>query len=256
MDSYEIDAIKIEKAKAMHRYRTFQKIATIVRILEIFVAAVLISWSILRSSEYVPAAVEISSAFLRRVFSLLFCPHFVFLVGNVIIITLFANSRQKSPAGELQAEERELEPVKVAGEIFAGEVQVEEREKPEVVKVHAVDETAVVPVVENREIEVTVTPAVVEKVIREVERKSYRRTKSALEEVIGEKIELRRSKTVPRGKSRNGESSMAATEARTRRRMYDVEDLSNEEFKKRVEAFIEKQQKFLREESKAVVLTS
>lgn len=262
MDSYEFDAIKIEKAKAMQRYRTFNKIATIVRSLEIFVVVVLISWSVFRSSAYLPAAINFSAAFLRRVCNLLFCPHFVFLLGNAIIIALFANSRDKTSSEKSVGDE--IFSVSAAdsisagksggGDVFSGESQVEERE-PEVAKdvVYVPPrpaETAIVEVAEKRE------PGVEVKAVDE-ERRTYRRSQSAVEKVIGEeevkeKIELRRSRTVPRRKSGDGEAAMAAR----RRRISDVDDLSNEEFRRRVEAFIEKQQKFLREESKALVLTN
>ncbi|KAJ8429815.1 hypothetical protein Cgig2_004399 [Carnegiea gigantea] len=255
MDSYEFDAIKIEKAKAMQRYRTFKKIATIVRSLEIFVVVVLISWSVFRSSAYLPVAINFSGAFLRRVSSLLFCPHFVFLLGNAIIITLFANSREKTSSEKSVRDE--IFSVSAADSISAeksGGGDVEESE-PEVAKAVVYvppppAETAIVEVAEKRE------PEVVVKAVEE-ETRTYRRSQSAVEKVIGEeevkeKIELRRSRTVPRRKIGDGEAAMAAR----RRRMSDVDDLSSEEFRRRVEAFIEKQQKFLREESKALVLTN
>lgn len=261
MDSYEFDAIKIEKAKAMQRYRTFKKIATIVRSLEIFVVVILISWSVFRSSAYLPAAINFSGAFIRRASSLLFCPHFVFLLGNAIIITLFANSREKTSSEKSVRDE--IFSVSAAdsisaeksggGDVFSGASQAEKSE-PEVAKAVVYvppppAETAIVEVAEKRE------PEVVVKAVEET--RTYRRSQSAVEKVIGEeevkeKIELRRSRTVPRRKSGDGEAAMAAR----RRRMSDVDDLSNEEFRRRVEAFIEKQQKFLREESKALVLTN
>ena len=258
MDSYEFDAIKIEKAKAMQRYRTFKQSATIVRSLEIFVVVILISWSVFRSSAYLPVAINFSVAFLRRVSSLLFCPHFVFLLGNAIIITLFANSREKTSSEKSVRDE--IFSVSAAdsisaeksggGDVFSGESQVPEVAKAVVYVPPPPAETAIVEVAEKREPEVVVQAV-------EEETRTYRRSQSAVEKVIGEeevkeKIELRRSRTVPRRKSGDGEAAVAAR----RRRMSDVDDLSSEEFRRRVEAFIEKQQKFLREESKALVLTN
>jgi len=263
MDSYELDAIKIEKDKAMQRYRAFSKIATIVRSLEIFVLVVLIYWSVFRSSAYLPVAINFSGGFFRRVCDLLFCPHFVFLLGNAIIVALFANSREKTSSEKSAADEIFSAAPGVSiyaeksccGEVFSYELQAEKRES-EVTKVVVYvppppvpAETTIVHVAEKRESEVI-------KAVEE-ERRTYRRSQSAAEKVIGEeevkeKIELRRSKTVPRRKSRDGEAAMGAS----RRRMSDVDDLSNEEFRRRVEAFIEKQQRFLMEESKALVLTN
>lgn len=223
MEAYEIDTIKIEKEKAMRRYRTFRKIANIVRTLEFFVVLLLVFWSISLSSAYFPAAVKLSGSFFRRVFSLLFSPHFVFIIGNVIVITLFAKSGDR-PASEIPS-----------GDAFSGEVQA-------AVSSPAA-EPEIVPAEEDKDSEVTV-----------VEEKTYRRTKSSVEMVIfkeEKKKELRRSETEPRREIGNGELTAAR-----RRRMYDVDELSNEEFRRKVEAFIEKQQKLLREESKAVVLNN
>lgn len=228
METYEIDAIKIEKQKAMRRYRTFRKIATIVRTLEIFIAILIVSWSISSISAYIPSAIEISGKILRRLFSLLFSPHFVFVLGNAIVITLFAKSGDRKH-------------VAVAGDDIIAEV--EERES----------ETVVIPAVEveERETETVVVPAVEEE--RESEEKSYQRTQSSLEMVIVEEREkkqkvLRRSETEPRRKIGSGESTV--------RKYGEVDELSSDEFRRKVEAFIEKQQRLLREECKSVVVLS
>lgn len=228
MESYhEIDTIKLEKQKAMRRYRNFKKIANIVRTLEIVVVITLISYSISFTSSYLPSAVEISGAFFRRLSSLLFSPHFVFLVGNVIIITLFA----KSSGGEDNSSNNAGD--EISGENAGEGISVEAEKFP-------VETPAVAPVAEGGE----------------SEGKVYRRTKSTSEMVVVKKAEeeeekkkeLRRSETEVRRKIKKAPVIM--------NRRFEADELSNEEFRRKVEAFIEKQQKALREEKLAVVLSN
>lgn len=235
MESYEIDVIKMEKLKAMRRYRTFQKIATLVRTLEIFVAIMIVSWSISSAWAYMPAGVEFAGKFIRRISSLFFNPHFAFVLGNVIVITLFAKSNDRTSSCE-----------NFTGDVLSGDVPVEERQSEKENSVAddvAVIETVTVPDEEEEE--------------RESERKTYERTRSSLEMVIVDekekntKKELRRSETEPRREIGNLESTMAK-----RTTVHKMDGLSNDEFRRKVEAFIEKQQRLLREESKSVVIFS
>lgn len=230
MESYEIDVIKMEKLKAMRRYRTFQKIATLVRTLQIFVAIMIVSWSISSVWAYMPAAVEFAGKFIRRISSLFFNPHFAFVLGNVIVITLFAKSTDRTSSCE-----------NFAGDVLSGDVPVEERESEKENSVAddvAVNETVTVPDEEEEE--------------RESERKTYERTRSSLEMVIVDenekntKKELRRSETEPRREIGNLESTTA----------HEMDGLSNDELRRKVEAFIEQQQRLFREESKSVVIFS
>ncbi|KAK9740916.1 hypothetical protein RND81_03G070700 [Saponaria officinalis] len=202
---YEIDSIKIEKQKAMRRYKTFRKIANIVRILEIFVAILLVSIRFSRTSSYIPAMLNYSGVFLRRLSSILFSPHFVFVISNVIII-LFVNSGDHSPENV---------------DVSVGEIVVTPS-----------TELAVVEKEEEEEEE-------------EVVEKEYRRSKSTsmvkaeVAEVV-ERRELRRSATLPRRKVEE-------------RRRCEEDELSNEEFNRKVEEFIEKKRMFLSEETEVLV---
>ncbi|KAK9742684.1 hypothetical protein RND81_03G190700 [Saponaria officinalis] len=211
---YEIDAIKVEKYKAMQRYRTFQKIANIIRIFEIFVAVTLISISVSWTSSHIPTVFQLSGEFFRRLSSLLFSPLFVFVIGNVIVITLFANSSSSSASSD-----------------HSGDTSPENSEVDVVV-----DEAVASPVTEV---------AVAEKV--------YRRSQSvAIVVAVPEKKELRRSTTVPRRKIGSDEVAAAVTVSRS----CEKEEISDEEFNRKVEEFIEKQRKFLSEESKILVLSN
>ena len=92
MDSFNFYDIKVEKANAMQKHRQLQKIANFFRVIEVCIVLVLIS----RLSMQLPLAVKNSSGYFHNLTLVLVSPRFVFVVGNVIIITLFAESRQFS----------------------------------------------------------------------------------------------------------------------------------------------------------------
>ncbi|KAB1207303.1 hypothetical protein CJ030_MR7G011624 [Morella rubra] len=81
MDSFNFCNIKVENANAMLRDRQLQKILNLCRAIEVCVVLVLIS----RLTMQLPRAVKNSNG-----------PCFLFVVGNAIIITLFAESGQFS----------------------------------------------------------------------------------------------------------------------------------------------------------------
>ncbi|XP_008797554.2 uncharacterized protein LOC103712725 [Phoenix dactylifera] len=87
-----MDPVKAEKETAMRRYRRLKKIAKLFRLLEVFAALLLLSWS----SARLPAAARLSGDFLRRLAGVLLSPCFVFILGNTIILVLFVKSRQLS----------------------------------------------------------------------------------------------------------------------------------------------------------------
>lgn len=235
---HEFDTIKMEKEKAMRRYRTFKKIANIVRTVEVIIAIMFVSFSLSFTSSYLPAVLEFSGAFFRRIFSLLLCPHFVFLIGNVIIITLFAKSSSEKKTSD-QTEE-ELSEAKIESVNVEIGISGERNESDNV-------DGGISGVTEKIVSEVPAVVSAAEE--RESEEKVYRRTKSTSEMVVvkEEKKELRRSETEVRRK---------IEESPVIHRRFEEDELSNEEFNRKVEAFIQKQQRFLREEKLAVVLSN
>ncbi|XP_042394865.1 uncharacterized protein LOC121985462 [Zingiber officinale] len=91
----ERDAIQAEKLAAMRRFGRLRQIGTLLRCLEVAaVALFLVSWSSARA----PAAARLSADFLRRLGPILLSPRCVFLLGNAIVILLFAESRRPSPS--------------------------------------------------------------------------------------------------------------------------------------------------------------
>ncbi|KAM6554860.1 hypothetical protein CsatB_015622 [Cannabis sativa] len=93
MDSINFYNIKAEKANAILRYNQLKKLANLFRLVEIVVVLVLISriWF-----HHVPVAVKNSGGYLREFSGILSSPRFVFVVGNVIVITLFVKSGKYS----------------------------------------------------------------------------------------------------------------------------------------------------------------
>ncbi|CAL9122176.1 unnamed protein product [Musa textilis] len=89
-----MDAIQAEKETAMRRYRRLQKIGTLLRCLEAVAGLLLFSWF----SARLPAAARLSVDFLRRLAAVLLSPRFIFLLGNAIVLLLFAKSGHLSPS--------------------------------------------------------------------------------------------------------------------------------------------------------------
>ena len=83
------------KANTILKHRHLRKIAKLLRYIEFCVVLVLIS----RLSIQLPLAVKNSSEYFRGFSGFMVSPRFVFLIGNVIIITLFAQSGQFSAQG-------------------------------------------------------------------------------------------------------------------------------------------------------------
>ncbi|KAJ1428180.1 hypothetical protein SESBI_09186 [Sesbania bispinosa] len=95
MDSFSFHNLQAEKANAILKNRKLRRIASLLRFIEVCVVLVLIS----RLSLKLPVAVRNSSEYLRDLSLFMNSPRFVFLIGNVIIITLFAQSGHFSGQG-------------------------------------------------------------------------------------------------------------------------------------------------------------
>jgi hypothetical protein len=92
MDSFNFFNIRAEKANAMLKNRQLQKMVNLFWVIQVCVVLVTIS----RLSMQLPLAVKNSTGYFRDVTVSLVNPRFLFVVGNAIIITLFAKSRQFS----------------------------------------------------------------------------------------------------------------------------------------------------------------
>ncbi|KAJ8763540.1 hypothetical protein K2173_002423 [Erythroxylum novogranatense] len=88
MDSYNFCNIRVEKANAIKKHRQIQKITNLFRVVEICLVLALVSWF----SIPLPVAVKNSGGYFKGLTVFLVSPQFVFVIGNVIVITLFAKS--------------------------------------------------------------------------------------------------------------------------------------------------------------------
>ncbi|OMO56927.1 hypothetical protein CCACVL1_26140 [Corchorus capsularis] len=240
MDSFDFDNVKAEKVKAMRRYNRLRSLATVFRCFELILALLFVAWTF----ERLPLTVEISVKFLLGIGGVIASPLFVFLVCNIIIFALVAQSGIFSAVHNADSHLYE-EIIKTA----------ESRSKKE-----SQDEI----VFRDKEIisEVNMRSRVCEQMEPELESETetdsdadvdnprvYRRSKSenlVVKEKQSEetlKKELRRSET----------EKCRSTQHADDDKLFPEDDLSNEEFQRTIEDFIAKQLRFRREESLSIV---
>ncbi|KAF6166695.1 hypothetical protein GIB67_005557 [Kingdonia uniflora] len=217
--SFNFDNVKAEKTQAMLRYNRLRKIGNLFRLIELFVALFLFSWFTFR----LPFAFKISTDYFRQLYIVLFSPRFVFFVGNLIVVTLFVKSGQFSGQGSNSAGGSDLYDEFVMNRVHRHNVAVE------------------TPVFQDKEIVCEAVDTVV------VDRKVFRRSQSEDMKksfcVEKPKRELRRAETEVRRKVDVSDECVSDSD----------EEMSNEEFQRKIEAFIAKQVKFHRQESMAIV---
>ncbi|KAK9113074.1 hypothetical protein Scep_020593 [Stephania cephalantha] len=107
MDS--ICAAKAERACANLKHN----LVSLVRMVEVGIALVIVSWF----STRIPFAIRISSDFFRCACALAFSPRFVFLLGNAIVLTLFAKSGNKTISHDHRRSDEVLEEGKRCDEL-------------------------------------------------------------------------------------------------------------------------------------------
>ncbi|KAE8701250.1 putative Phosphatidic acid phosphatase family protein [Hibiscus syriacus] len=232
MDSFVFDNVKAEKAKAMKRYNRLRSLAKAFRFLELLLALLFLAWTF----ERLPFVVKISGEFILKLGGIVASPPFVFLVCNVIIVTVVAKSGIFSAVSNADSKIYE-EITKIAENRSKSESQEE-------------------IVYQDQEIisEANANTLTCEEMEPESDSDSemdnprvYRRSKSETlpirktEEVVTK--ELRRSETEKSRKFENVDGEL-----------FPEDELSNEEFQRTIEDFIAKQLRFRREESMSIVL--
>ncbi|KAI4327637.1 hypothetical protein L6164_020074 [Bauhinia variegata] len=248
MDAFDFGNVKAEKTRAKLRYNLLTSIAKMLRIVEICLALLLLSWIVTQ----LPFAFKISGDYIRKLSGFIKSPLFVFMISNAIIATLMAksgrisgqNSTGDNAGTELceellknRAERRESPSQGDAPPRVAEEVEYQDKQ--------IISETNATyrPLEDQTEIETRTDTDSDDDEFPKV----YRRTQS--EKMNGDSVrpKLRRSETeIGRENARSGENSLE--------KCYPQDKLSNEEFQKTIEEFIAKQMRFLREESLAIVV--
>ncbi|KAG6577225.1 hypothetical protein SDJN03_24799, partial [Cucurbita argyrosperma subsp. sororia] len=224
MDFFFFD--KAEKvSSSVPRCNLLQLFAKFFRFIEFCFLLVFISWTLSR----LPIAVRISSEYFGKLLGFIASPLFGFLLCNAIIVALVAKPSQFS--GHSAETERIYENLieKSGSRDLPDSLAERDSSIAEEVEIVYQDKQIIVEsesVVDHPKV---ILRSLSEKLTREC--------------VTTQSEKLRRSETE---KCRNLEHSHDI--------LFFQEDLSNEEFQKKIEAFIAKEKKFRREESCAIVL--
>ncbi|XP_059670822.1 uncharacterized protein LOC132316346 [Cornus florida] len=240
MDAFNFDNVKVEKANAMLRFHRLQKVAKLFRLLELCLVLVLISWT----STRLPFAVKISGEYFRQLLAIIVSPIFIFVLSNVIVVTLFAKSGQTPTAVDNAETDLCEELIRNSDNQFdfRSKIYTPVPEPEEIVFVDKQIICEVNTVTSNNESTMVANPV--------MESKTFRRTRSdnLKREISSENSheKLRRSET---DKFPN---DMYSGEFLPEKPCL-FEKLSNEEFQRRIEAFIAKQVKFHQEEKMIIV---
>uniref|UniRef100_A0A7N0TYD1 DUF4408 domain-containing protein n=1 Tax=Kalanchoe fedtschenkoi TaxID=63787 RepID=A0A7N0TYD1_KALFE len=226
MEFWKPDNVKTEQYTTMRFYS--YKVGHLVKLLEISSALILVLWSTTR----LPIAVKLLVEFGKQSCALLLSTPSVFLIGNAIVISL-VGSFQSSSDSRTDLYEELVEESKQQREDDSTKQSI--CSDPET-KTAASNSSAAAPASENESVGYSE--------VREV--KCYRRTQS--ETLVRSDVtkELRRSRT--------GNGWMKREPA-AEKHVEGVDGLSSDEFRRTVEAFIAKQQRFLRDENMALVLS-
>lgn len=211
MDSFRVDKLKLQKARAMLRYRRLLIIASLFRFVELCMFLIFIFWF----STHLLITFRNSGKYFKDLSGVFFSSRFVFVIGNAIVITLLAKSSKSSS------------PDCAGFDLYDEFVKKSERKQS---------------LCEENTFDAQKHCAAETKVIQRSKSESLKR-----ERCDKASHQLRRSETE---KCRNS----VYTYENPARTSYAADNMSNEEFKKTVEAFIARQQRLRREEESFFVL--
>ncbi|XP_016440384.2 uncharacterized protein LOC107766154 [Nicotiana tabacum] len=249
MDAFDFGSEKIEN-RVILIFHSFKSITKLFRIVEFCVGVFVLLWS----STRLPFAVKISGEYFRQLISIILSPLFIFLICNVIVLTLLFKSGRLfgdssstlCASAEAELYDSFVEKEECSGNFTAGNSS----SPPEPEEIVYQDKQTVLEVntrtiFEPEETETVTEKAFYSQVPRRTKSEKFERG-SYNKEISGNK--LRRSETE---RCRKIDNSGDPSET-----VYPVDELSNEEFQKAIEDFIAKQIKFHQEEKLAIVLHS
>lgn len=230
MDSFDI---KVEKANAILRYKRLQKVTALFRLMEVFIFLFILT----KIPTQLPFSFKFLGDFFRGVFTTMFSPVFIFILGNAIVVILFFKSgqvaSQESESIDFCAEyvercEKRVDTInkteeKIKKQGKQGSIVKQGRQS----KCDMEQSSPNFCNIEDQKIHRS----------KSVDLKRYQHENS--------RRELRRSATEKCRKSVNcsGVSS------------YAEDEMSGDEFRRTVEAFIARQQRSLREEEVSAIIT-
>lgn len=247
MESLRFQNIKLEKAKAILKYNKRQRVTMLFRFMEFCIFFVVIS----KFSIQLPLSFKLSTDYFKGLGAILISPPFVFVLGNAIVIILLLQS------GHSSAKDGSTSNVKI--DLYDEDKQNYtmnketccEQSKKESILVE--EEAYCEQIKKQRKQSINLAERGVEKRIpRSHSGNSLRLSHD--EKKPGKK--MIRSATVGCLKVINTDCVKSGTTKMTTSTSYPQDGMSNGEFRKTVEAFIARQQRFLREQEFSDVVVS
>lgn len=278
MDSFKnFQNIKAEKAKAMGKYGRMEKVTVFFKLIEFFIFMIVLS----RFTTLFPISFKFSGEHTKEFFVSLISPRFVFILGNLIVFTLFWKSGQlsnqdcsnnnnekhdfydeyvknceRNKKDEIFIEKQSIktqnkenidsdwESGELANQVFSTKKldfydeyveSCERNEKDQIFTEKQRKENMASDVVVCRDVVIAESYCMNEKTMKRSKSEILRNTHETKNKNEKKVHGLRRSATEKCLQKRNNE-------------MVAVDKMSNEDFRLRVEAFIARQQRCLREE--------
>ncbi|KAK1433301.1 hypothetical protein QVD17_10211 [Tagetes erecta] len=258
MNIFDIHNIKTEKQNAMLQYRRFKNLTKLFRFIELFSALILLSWI----STRLPFIINITCDYFRQLISVIVSPLFIFLIGNLIVLTLLLKSGQITSnfsvldvAGSDLYDEivntvtedtvTDTDPVPVPVHVPPVEIVYQDKQM--------ISEVNSKPMVNYccKENDEGMKKRLCDSV-SDLDLKVYQRSRS--ENLMKIKGDLESDKVVDRKLKRSEtEIGRRRDEATAEEEKSVVDELSNEEFQRRIEVFIAKQVRFHQEEKLSIV---
>nr|XP_043618498.1 uncharacterized protein LOC122590231 [Erigeron canadensis] len=253
MDIFDIHNVKAEKANAMLRYHQFRTFAKLFRFVELFLAVILISWITFR----LPLVIGMLFEYFRLLVSVIVSPLFIFLIGNVIVLTLVIKSGQlagedsESNAGnDIYNEIVSNEEADVVPPVLLQPDEIVYQDKQIISEVKKIYINNKINNDTDNDIK-SVTEFCYKKPVvnsdPDLDPRVYRRSQS---EIL---MMMKKDCNEASGKLKRSETEIRRTENEIKENDV-VEELSNEEFQKKIEGFIAKQVRFHQEEKLAIVV--
>ncbi|KAL2552799.1 hypothetical protein Fot_06418 [Forsythia ovata] len=243
MDALNFENGKVEKSYTVSRFHHLRNITKLFRIIDFRFLLIFLTWA----STHVPFVVRISGEYFRQLMTIVISPLFIFIISNIIVLTLLFQSGFLFPqCSQINNETK--------GDLYEGfiinsdyctnlahEIPFLVHEQEDIV--YQDKQT----IFEEKKVGQNMKFVEGLKVHRRSQSESSKKKKSL--EVDNFMNQLRRSKTEKCWKVINSGKTPAET-------VFVVDEMSNEEFQRAIEDFIAKQIKFHREEKLSVVISS
>lgn len=249
MHSFALDSVEAEKANAMLSYCSLRNVSKLFRLAELSLALLLFFWIVAQ----LPFAIQISGDFLRKISTVIASHAFVFIFCNAIIVTLFFKFSQFS--------DRNSAVYNAEADVYAELVTKSGNDRP---KSRSEDpplsQEPEVVVYEDKQMICAAnttppTPACEKAVptVTDSETDSYRKiyTRSQSEKLNRDRA--KKSRRVLQRSDTEKCQQIVTTRDNLGKPWYPEDELSNEEFRRIIEAFIAKELTFRRKESLAIV---